>query len=435
VSRADPLLPNALIVARREYIDRVRRRMFHASTIVLAALSVLVAFAPIFTKAVDRGTTTHLAVFSSDAGLADTTTANLGTFLNSQRTPGQAPLYALGRVPSAEAAQSAIDLGLADGALLVERSAGGRIDFKFYTGESIAADRQQLISVGTFLVAVLDYTTANRAGLTQPFLFPSLDMVAAAGPSAGGAPISGSEFAGRRILGIVFVVLIFIILVIYGMWVAAGVVAEKTSRVMELIISAASPRQLVIGKVLGIGGAGVTQYVCVLIPALLALGVEEQVSTLLFGPGGSIAPSLVALAPPLLLAYGAFFVLGFCLYALIYAAAGSLVSRAEDLQVMALPLSLIAIAGYLFAVVALSGGTTGFIRIASYVPFWSPFVMLTRLTVGRVEPWELVLCFALLVVTIAITVVIAARVYAAGVLLYGQRPGLQAIVEAVRHPA
>jgi len=166
----------------------------------------------------------------------------------------------------------------------------------------------------------------------------------------------------------VFVVLIFIILVIYGMWVAAGVVAEKTSRVMELIISAASPRQLVIGKVLGIGGAGVTQYVCVLIPALLALGVEEQVSTLLFGPGGSIAPSLVALAPPLLLAYGAFFVLGFCLYALIYAAAGSLVSRAEDLQVMALPLSLIAIAGYLFAVVALSGGTTGFIRIASYVP-------------------------------------------------------------------
>src|SRR5439155_24260809 len=114
---------------------------------------------------------------------------------------------------------------------------------------------------------------------------------------------------------------------IYGMWVATGVVAEKTSRVMELIISAASARQLVIGKVLGIGAAGVTQYVGVLVPALIALGVEDRIATSLFGEGDSVALSLTGLAPPLLLAYGAFFVLGFALYALIYAAAGSLVSR------------------------------------------------------------------------------------------------------------
>ena len=84
------------------------------------------------------------------------------------------------------------------------------------------------------------------------------------------------------------------------------------------------------------------------------------------------------------------------LYALIYAAAGSLVSRAEDLQMLALPLSLIAIVGYLQAVLALTGGIAGFIRFASYFPFWSPFVMLTRLAVGRVEPWEIVLSFGLL---------------------------------------
>jgi len=205
--------------------------------------------------------------------------------------------------------------------------------------------------------------------------------------------------------------------------------------VMELIISAASARQLVIGKVLGIGAAGATQYVAVLVPSLLALGLENRIATALFGPGDAISPSLVALAPPLVLAYGAYFVLGFALYALIYAAAGSLVSRPEDLQVMALPLSLIAIGGYFQAVLALSGGTAGFIRFASYVPFWSPFVMMTRLTVGRVEPGELVLSYGLLVATIAVTVVIATRVYAAGVLLYGQRAGLREVVEAVRHPA
>ena len=124
--------------------------------------------------------------------------------------------------------------------------------------------------------------------------------------------------------------------------------------------------------------------------------------------------------------------LGFALYALIYAAAGSLVARPEELQTIALPLSIVAITGYLQAALILTGGTPGFIRVASFVPFWSPFVMVTRLTVGRVEPWELVLSLAILAGSIVVIGVLAIRVYAAGVLLYGQRPGLGAIVRAVR---
>ena len=116
------------------------------------------------------------------------------------------------------------------------------------------------------------------------------------------------------------------------------------------------------------------------------------------------------------------------------AAAGSLVSRAEDLQVLALPLSLIAIAGYLQAVMALSGGLPTFMRISSFVPFWSPFVMLTRLTVGRAEPWEVALAFGLLIAAIGVIGVLAVRVYAAGVLLYGQRPGFRAIATGVVRP-
>jgi len=85
-------------------------------------------------------------------------------------------------------------------------------------------------------------------------------------------------------------------------------------------------------------------------------------------------------------------------------------------------------------VMALSGGISPLVRVASYVPFWSPFVMLTRLTVGRVEPWELVLSFGLLIASIPIVGVVAARVYSAGVLLYGQRPGARAIVGAILRP-
>ena len=92
--------------------------------------------------------------------------------------------------------------------------------------------------------------------------------------------------------------------------------------------------------------------------------------------------------------------LGFALYAALYAGAGSLLSRAEDLQTVALPLSIPAIMGYLPAVLALSGSTSAFIRFASYVPLWSPFVMMARLSVGRVEPWELVLSIGLFVRTL-----------------------------------
>jgi ABC-2 type transport system permease protein len=173
--------------------------------------------------------------------------------------------------------------------------------------------------------------------------------------------------------------------------------------------------------------------VLVLVPAILTLLVESQIATALLGPSAGIAPSLKALSPALLLAFGVYYTLGFALYSLIYAAAASLVSRPEDLQIIALPLSLIAIVGYIQAILALTGGITGFIRFASLVPFWSPFVMLTRLSVGRVEPTEIVVSISLLLVTILVTAVVAIRIYAAGVLLYGQRPGLRAYIAAARH--
>ena len=276
-------------------------------------------------------------------------------------------------------------------------------------------------------------TEANQAPTGQPFRIPTLEVMAAAGPNAGGAPLGASEIASRQLFGTVLVVILFLTIVIYGMWVAAGVAAEKETRVMELLISAASPRQLVLGKVLGIGVAGLVQYLAILVPALLALALQEPMGQLL-GLAGGTGPPLAGIAPALFIGYGLFFVLGFTLYALVYAAAGSLVSRVEDLQVIALPMSLIGIAGYLQAVLALSGGLSWFIRLSSYVPFWSPFVMFTRLTVGRVEPWEILLAYGLLVGAIVLVAALAIRTYAAGVILYGQRPGPGRLFRAIVSP-
>lgn len=429
--RHEPILPNAAIVARREFVERVRSRPYLTSTVFLAALAVVVAFLPVIIRVLDRGSTSTIAIVADDPELAQSSARIMGGLLNATNGGGRTITFVI--ETDRAAVEDEVASGALDGAILAVREPDGRLDFTFLTGQGIGSDRTQFVAIGTFGVAILEWTADNGGAGTTPFQTPTLSVVAAAGPNAGGAPLGAVEIASRQLVGTVLVVILFLTIVIYGMWVAAGVAVEKETRVMELLISAASPRQLVLGKVAGIGLAGLVQYVAILAPALVALAVQAPVGRML-GLGPGVQAPLTGIPPTLFLAYGAFFVLGFVLFALVYAAAGSLVSRVEDLQVIALPMSALGIAGYLLAVVALSGGVSWFIRLASYIPFWSPFVMFTRLTVGRVEPWEIVLSYALLVLAIALVAALAIRIYSAGVVLYGQRAGPARLLRAVLRP-
>lgn len=433
LSPENGLLRNAWLIAQREFAEKVFSRIFAVSTILLASLAVAVALTPVFIKAVDRGTTTTIAISSPSAELTATSIGILGNFLN----PAGAEVapYTFVEVDANTDLAAAVRDGQYAGALVGRRLPNGGLDFQFLAGEAIGTDRVQQLQVGSFAIGIFDWISRSNFAGASTFLTPAFNSASVA--AGGGAPetIGASEYAGRRIVGVVFVVLIFITLVIYGMWVAAGVVAEKSSRVMELLISAATPEQLVLGKVIGIGMAGLLQYVAILVPAVVTILAQDRIAELILGTSSAgLDISLSTLTPGLLLAYGGFWILGFVLYALIYAAAGSLVSRAEDLQVLALPLSLVAIGGYFLAMMALSGGIGPLVRLGSYIPFWSPFVMLTRLTVSRVEPWELVLSYGLLLAMIPIVAFLAIRVYSAGVLLYGQRPGPRAITAAIVRP-
>ena len=429
--RHDTTLPNTRIVARREFAERVRSRPYAASTVLLSLLAVFVAFLPIIIRLVDRDTTTSIAIVADDQALAERSLSIMRGVLST--TGGSPDSWVFKIETNRETVSAEVGDGRLDGALIATRDPSGRLDFTFLTGQGLGADRTQFVTIATFAVAFLEWTELVAPSSEVPFLPPTLNVLAGAGPTAGGVPLGATEIAGRQLLGTVLVVILFLTMVIYGMWVAAGVAAEKETRVMELLISAASPRQLVLGKVVGIGLAGLLQYATILLPALIALALQRPLGEAL-GLGSGISPPLSGITPGFLLAYGSFFILGFTLYALIYAAAGSLVSRVEDLQVIALPMSLIGIAGYIQAVLALSGGLSTFIWIASFVPFWSPFVMFTRLTVGRVQPWELALAYGLLIGSIVLAAVIAIRVYSAGVLLYGQRPGARRILWAVIRP-
>ena len=438
MARVDPLLPNAAIVARREYRDRVRSRLYLMSTLILMALALGVALTPIAVRYLDARTVTQLAIVSPDAALGERAVGVVDAMLNNppqgvDRATWQKP-FGFAVVGDPAAAEEGLSNSAYAGVIRVDRQDDGRLHVTFRTPGIADATRAQLVGFAAIGLAVLDWT-ANLPDDAQldPFQAPQFDLESATAPTSDGRPVSQQEIASRGFVGTVFIVLMFLSILIYGMWVATGVAAEKSSRVMELMISAASSRQLVIGKVLGIGGAGLTQYVAIALPALLVLAFQDRIAAAVLGPAGASGTPITGLTGGLLLAYGTFFLLGFALYAFVYAAVGSFVSRPDDLQTLSLPLSLLAMVGYLGALpILLTGGAGPIARLMSLLPPFSPFAMLARLMISDVHPLEVALSVAILLLTIGLVSVATVRIYATGVLLYGQRPGLRGFIAAAR---
>src|SRR4029079_11721320 len=266
-------------------------RIFAASTITLTVIALIVAFLPIGTKLIERGGSTRVAVFSADAGLGDRTVSILAGILNSTSDSGKFDVL---RLTDADEAVNGVADHVYDAAIVTNRDASGGLVTSVQLGETMGNDTLTQLSLGMFGVAVLDYASRNPA---SGFQLPDTQILRSAGGGSGGTEVSSSTYASRLIVGAVFGILIFLTIVIYGMWVAAGVVAEKSSRVMELLISAASPRQLVLGKVLGIGLAGLVQYVGILVPALVTLLLEDRIAVAVLGSTGSLGVNLDVVTP------------------------------------------------------------------------------------------------------------------------------------------
>ena len=437
MARHDPLFPNAGIVARREYVDRVRSRLYRISTVILMALAVGVALTPILLRYLERSRIDVIAIVADDDRLAVGTMATAEGIMNIA-PPGVSDAdwvkpYRIERHPDGEAAIQDLRAGRVDAIIEVERLPDGHLDVTYRTLGPADSVKSQLAGFVALSVGIIDWTSGlPRGSELGTFQTPTFEAQPWDSPSEGGRALDAVVVASRGFLGTVFIILMFITILIYGMWVATGVATEKSSRVMELMISAASPRQLLVGKVLGIGGAGLTQYLAIAIPAILVLAFQDQIAKAVLGAGGAGLPT-GGLTIGLLAAYGVFFLLGFALFALIYAAVGSFVSRPDDLQTLSLPLSLIAMAGYLSALIVLLGGGVGLAsRLASLVPPFSPFAMLARLMVSNVDPVEVGVSIAILLASIALVSIATVRIYATGVLLYGQRPGLRGFIAAAR---
>lgn len=224
------------------------------------------------------------------------------------------------------------------------------------------------------------------------------------------------ERGQRLAIGLITVFLLFFGIQTYGAFVAQGVIEEKASRVVELLLSTVRPWQLVLGKVLGLGFVGLVQVV-ILAAAGLAMAAGAGVLTL-----SSVASGM--------LLWGVlWYVLGFFLYATVYAAAGSLVSRQEDAASVITPVTMVLTIGFIVGFnVLVQNPDSSAARVLSLIPLFSPILMPGRMAIGTATGWEVVLSLVLTLVLGALLTWLGSKIYRTAVLHTGSRLKLTAVL-------
>ncbi len=214
----------------------------------------------------------------------------------------------------------------------------------------------------------------------------------------------------------VFILLLVLPMVIYGQEIMRGVVQEKTDRVVEILISSMSAIELLSGKVLGLAAAGLTQ---VGIWMAMAAGAVAFASGL--GSLGGIHPEQFVTARTIVFFF-VFYILGYLVYACLYAVAGAVTNSEKEAQQTVAPLLLVLMAPWILAVPLLQSPDSRFAVTLSLVPVFTPITMFLRILVSEPPAWQIALSIALSVGTIYILFVITARIFQVGILIYGKRP-------------
>ncbi|MDZ7289877.1 MAG: ABC transporter permease [candidate division KSB1 bacterium] len=240
----------------------------------------------------------------------------------------------------------------------------------------------------------------------------------------------GFTFAIAYFLGF----FIYMSMFIYGAIVMRSVIEEKTSRVVESVVSSVKPFQLMAGKIFGVGAVGLTQFlIWAIVMGLLSLYGLQVVG--LFAPkmAGAQNIDLPSVSLGVLGFFVIFFVLGYFLYSTLYAGIGAMVNSDQEAQQLLIPVSLFIVVPILLMTYIIGNPSSQTAVILSLVPFFAPIIMLARIVVEMPPLWQIVVCLAIMVVTILGLIWIVGRIYRVGVLMYGKRPTLPEIIKWIKY--
>ena len=439
-------IPNITAVARREFMSRARTRTFRITTVVLVIAGIGLALAPILFQWLEgaggKGDRVEVVVGDS-APNVDVVTA-LGQILNTASGPsspvaGQDTAPKFNVVASTDLAAARKDVldGSSTAVLALARDAATQdLSFDLYSKDSALNRKVQLIRQAAISISIQDrLTRAGVSPIDQARLFtpPSFDVLPADPNAKPG--LNPADDPTAFLVGFGLSIAIFMAIILYGQWIAYSVAEEKNSRVMEIVLAAATPFQLLAGKVVGVGGLAILQYVIVAIPMILAIVFQGQLAALILGGAASAVTIPTGIQFGTIGAFGVLFVLGFAIYACLYAGAASLVSRQEEINQIVAPLTFVSVAGYLVATYAGTGLIpidSPLVVILSFVPLFSPYLMLTRISLGTAGALDFAVAVVLLALAIPAVLWFAARLYRSGVLMYGQSPSPRTLWRALR---
>lgn len=224
--------------------------------------------------------------------------------------------------------------------------------------------------------------------------------------------------------------LLYMTVLMYGQFVAQSVATEKSSRAMESLITSAEPRNLIFGKVLGVGSAGLTQILLLLVWSFGCFQINKE-----YWKDNIIVNAIFDMPPMLIFYTVVFFVLGFLIYAFLYGALGSLASKTEDIGTLTMPVTFLMIIAFLGTMFAMSSDNMDsvLVKVLSYIPFCSPMAMFARIAMNTVGTVEIIISIVLLVISNILIGYLAVAIYRIGILMYGKPPKFNELIRALKN--
>ena len=377
------------LVAQRDFWYRLRDKGFLIST----AITLTILTGLILIKAYGGGGTPTF-----DLGLLGSGSARLGPLVVQAGESQSAKIQT-----TTVADRAAAEAGLKDGSL----------DAVLVDGQRLLSDRDPATPLE---IAVQDAVTADGIRTTlRANDVPADEIATILNPPPVPVDTLEPEDPNRdtnSTVAFIAVVLLYGQLFGYGVWVATGVIEEKASRVVEILLSTIRARQLLAGKILGIGALGLLQLVAIATYSIVLASLTGALDI----PTYALGTAALAIG---------WFVLGFAFYASLFAVAGALVSRMEDLQNVIVPLNLVILASFFLSIGATNDPSSTLSRIVSIVPFSAALSMPVRISLGAATPLEVVASLVLMIGSTVLLIPLAGRVYSGAVLRTGARVKLR----------
>lgn len=239
---------------------------------------------------------------------------------------------------------------------------------------------------------------------------------------------SGKSMEQTYFYTYLLVFLLYMTVMMYGQLVATSVASEKSNRAMEMLITSAKPMNLMFGKVIGSGLAGLAQISLLLITAGAFYKINEEHLEMF-----DIIKSVFSMPPSIIFYTILFYITGYFVYAFLYGALGSLASRTEDINTSIMPIMLIFIVAFMIAVFGMMSPESTLLLVSSFIPFISPMAMFVRIAMTEVPGWQIFISVAMMFATIWATGWLAAKIYRIGILMYGKPPKIKDLTAMLRN--